>query len=146
MEDRLNEERYGNDQYNLVTDDYFERSAFSNLTFRYVRERDAIIGTITDRDALEQSIFFILMTERYTYPIFNRDYGVDFDGIIGNSIEDVRTLLPQRIREALLVDNRITSVDEVVVQEIEPGVALVTIYIEDVFTQQAVLNLSFNYD
>ena len=144
MEERLNE-RYNENDYNLMTDDYFTRSTFSDLTFRYVKERDAIIGTVADRDALEQSIFFILMTERYTYPIFNRDYGVDFDGIIGNTVEDVRTLLPQRIREALLMDDRITSVDEVVVQEIESGVALVTIYIEDVFTQQSVVNLSFNY-
>ena len=144
MEERLNE-RYNENDYNLMTDDYFTRSTFYDLTFRYVKERDAIIGTVADRDALEQSIFFILMTERYTYPIFNRDYGVDFDGIIGNTIEDVRTLLPQRIREALIMDDRITSVDEVVVQEIESGVALVTIYIEDVFTQQSVVNLSFNY-
>ena len=45
MEERLNE-RYNENNYNLMTDDYFTRSTFSDLTFRYVKERDTIVGTV----------------------------------------------------------------------------------------------------
>ncbi len=81
-----------------------------SLTYRL--ENDRVYGMIkNDIDALKQSISKILLTERYLYPAYSFNYGIETADLIGKSMLYVKTVIPQRIREALLQDDRISDVD-----------------------------------
>ena len=74
--------------------------------------RHGIINSQCDElDAMQQVIFKILNTERYQYIIYSWDYGIETLDLYGEPITYVVPELKRRIEEALLQDNRITSVD-----------------------------------
>lgn len=69
-----------------------------------------INGYIDDIEAIIQTIYLILSTERYKYPIYSWDYGVELLDLIGKPIPYVMAELPRRIKDALTQDNRIDDV------------------------------------
>ncbi|KYG90785.1 hypothetical protein A0U40_18095 [[Bacillus] sp. KCTC 13219] len=64
-------------------------------------------GFIDGQKAMEQAIFKVLNTVRFKYLIYSNDYG--FENMIGHDELYVRGDLGRRIQEALLQDERITS-------------------------------------
>lgn len=75
---------------------------------------DKIQGYINELDALQQAIYKMLSTEKYEHPIYSFSYGIDLDSLIGKDPAYVQIELKRRIRECLLRDERITSVDNFV--------------------------------
>ena len=75
-------------------------------------ERNRIMGTVDNIDAMEQAIYLILQTERYESIIYNWYYGVEFDTLIGKSRELITSELERRIREALTEDDRINRISD----------------------------------
>ena len=75
-------------------------------------ERNRIMGTVDNIDAMEQAIYLILQTERYESIIYNWYYGVEFDTLIGKSRELITSELDRRIREALTEDDRINRLSD----------------------------------
>lgn len=71
-----------------------------------------ITGYIDDLEAIKQAVYLILSTERYAYPIYSWDYGVELVDLYGKPINYVIAELPQRITEALTQDNRIETVTD----------------------------------
>jgi len=71
----------------------------------------AIQGYIDGIEALKQSINKEINTEKYEYPIYSFDYGIELEGLIGKDTEYVKIELKRRIEECLLKDERIVSVD-----------------------------------
>jgi len=71
----------------------------------------SIKGYIEELEALKQFIYKVLSTERYDYPIYSFDYGIELESLIGKDIEYVQIELKRRIEECLLQDERISSVD-----------------------------------
>lgn len=66
----------------------------------------------TDRlGALEQAIYKVLNTERYEHPIYDFDYGIELESLVGKDRIYVQIELKRRIRECLLQDERVTAVD-----------------------------------
>lgn len=72
---------------------------------------DRCQGTKDDVDALVQTIFCILSTERGAYTIYPASYGIQMDDLYGRPAAYIYAVLCDRIREALLRDDRITDVD-----------------------------------
>ena len=75
-------------------------------------ERNRIMGTVDNIDAMEQAIYLILQTERYESIIYNWYYGVEFDTLIGKGRELITSELERRIREALTEDDRINRISD----------------------------------
>ena len=73
---------------------------------------DRIIGYTDGFDALKQAIYLILSTERYQYPIYSWDYGVELFDLIGKPMPYVMAEVPRRITEALTQDDRIDDVTD----------------------------------
>lgn len=71
---------------------------------------DRINGYIDGLDAVAQTIYFILGTERYEYIIYSWDYGVELVDLFGQPMPYVMSELPRRIKEALTQDDRIDDV------------------------------------
>lgn len=66
-------------------------------------------------DSLCQSIRLALEVPRYRYPIYSWQYGSELETLIGSGFEEVSEKAPAMIRDALLRDDRIESVDGFVV-------------------------------
>ena len=75
-------------------------------------ERNRIMGTVDNIDAMEQAIYLILQTERYESIIYNWYYGVELDTLIGKSRELITSELERRIKEALTEDDRINRISD----------------------------------
>lgn len=69
-----------------------------------------IIGYIDGRDAVEQAVYKILNTERGEDEIYRGQYGVEIDDLFGKPIPYVIPEIDRRIKEALLMDDRIEAV------------------------------------
>lgn len=71
---------------------------------------DRLIGYTDDLNAIQQAIYLILNTERYQFPIYSWNYGVELVDLIGKPMPYVMSEIPRRIKEALTQDSRITNV------------------------------------
>lgn len=71
-----------------------------------------ISGLVDEREAMEQAVYKILNTERFNYMIYSWDYGIELDALVGESIMFVIPELERRIEEALMQDERITSIED----------------------------------
>ncbi len=81
-------------------------------TFKLDTERQRVRGTTDDKDALLQAIYLMLSVERYAYPIYSRNYGVELGDLIGKPKDYAMSEIKRRITEALTQDDRITGVTD----------------------------------
>lgn len=72
--------------------------------------QDRITGYTNDLEAIKQTIYLILSTERYAFIIYSWDYGVELADLVGKPMPYVIAELPRRITEALTQDDRIENV------------------------------------
>lgn len=70
-----------------------------------------IQGYTDELEALQQAINKVLSTDKYEHPIYGFSYGIDMESLIGKDPMYVQIELKRRIKECLLQDERITSVD-----------------------------------
>ena len=78
---------------------------------RMIMDKNRIVGTCDDLDAIKQTIFKILNTERYQYIIYSWNYGIELADLFGQPVLYVCSEIERRVKEALLQDDRIRSVD-----------------------------------
>jgi hypothetical protein len=84
---------------------------YSEVTYLIDFKNRRIRGLIDGRKAVHQAIRKIFATERFSCPIYSGEYGIELESLKGENSGFVVSDLPRRIREALLVDDRILSVD-----------------------------------
>ena len=71
------------------------------------------IGSDTDAlEAVAQAVYLILNTERYKFPIYSWDYGVELNDLYGKPMPYVMSEIPRRVTDALTADDRITDVTD----------------------------------
>lgn len=83
-----------------------------SLTWGLDVEKGKVIGKIDGLDAVRQAVFKILQTDRYWHVIYSTDYGHELSSLIGDHPIYMESELKRMIEEALLVDERIESVDQ----------------------------------
>ena len=74
-------------------------------------DHNIINGCVDELEAVKQAVFKILNTERYRYPVYSWNYGIELDDLFGEPADYVCAELERRVREALTADDRIDSVD-----------------------------------
>ena len=79
-------------------------------SFTYKLTNTRVQGNVDDIEAVKQAIYKILMTERYRYPIYDWNYGIELNDLFGKSKQLVYAELERRIADALSVDDRISNV------------------------------------
>ena len=82
-----------------------------SFTYRMWPDALRITGTTDRQQAMIQAIWKILNTERYAYPIYSWNYGIELKDLYVHNMTYISPELERRIREALSPDDRITSVD-----------------------------------
>lgn len=83
----------------------------TEVTKTYKLSKINIQGFTDELEALQQAIYKVLNTEKYEYPIYSFDYGIELENLIGQDPVYVKVELKRRIEECLLEDERIQSVD-----------------------------------
>lgn len=81
-------------------------------TYKMRIDNDAISGHCDDHEAMVQAVYKILNTERYEHIIYSWNYGIELLNLFGKPKDFVCLELRRRISEALLQDDRITSVTD----------------------------------
>ncbi len=95
----------------LIAD--FEEDVQENTKTFAINMKDNIMGgTIDGLDALRQSIYLMLSIEADQYIIYPYTYGVNTLDLIGKPVYYVMAVIPDRIKETLLTDDRITDVSD----------------------------------
>lgn len=88
---------------------FIQRSA---QDYRLYMNSKVISGTAQGIEAIIQSIYKRLYTQRYAHAIYSSDYGMERNDLYGMPLDYVQTVLPGRIKETLLQDSRIQDVTE----------------------------------
>lgn len=100
---------------------------------RLLTGEQRILGSCDGLEALRQTVWLILNTERYAYPIFSWNYGIELEDLYGKPVTLVCPELERRISEALSVDERIKSVDAFSFDTSRRGIAAVTFTVHSTF-------------
>lgn len=82
--------------------------AYPSHTYRFTENE--IVGNVDGIEAIQQAVYHILSTERYAYAIYDDNYGVELEKYIGKSFGYLEATIETALRDALLQDDRITSV------------------------------------
>jgi hypothetical protein len=88
----------------------FEKSQPS-YTHKMEIEKEKVIGTCDKIEAVKQAVYKILNTDRYAYPIYSHNYGVEINKLFGQPAAYVFPELERMITEGLMQDDRILSVE-----------------------------------
>lgn len=102
-------------------------------TYRIDPVNKRIIGTIEDREAVLQFINKVLSTDKYAFEIYDWYYGNELKKLAGHSYDYVITRIPNILREALLVDDRITDIRDFTFTQSTIDSVLVVCYIDTVY-------------
>lgn len=83
--------------------------------------------------AMEQVVYKILNTKRYTYPIYSWNYGVEFDDLFGKPVIYVCAEIENRISDALIYDERINKVYNFIFDTSKKRIVSVSFIVETIF-------------
>lgn len=90
----------------------FVYAANPSNTFNIDTKNKTIQGMIDGLDAVKQSVYLIFQTERFAYPIFSWNYGIETKKLIGKPMSLAIAESERYIKEALMQDDRINSVTD----------------------------------
>ena len=79
-----------------------------NKTYYLDKEKNIISGFCDNLEAIKQTIYCILNTERFDHLIYSWNYGIETKHLIG---ENSAFVVPELIKEALLQDTRIVDIN-----------------------------------
>lgn len=103
----------------------------ASKTYRVLNGR--VVGWIDNKQALRQAIEKLLHTERYMYEIYTDKYGIELQALIGENFDLVEAEIGRIIKEALLADDRIVSVENIQATKLDSTSLLVTFSVESIF-------------
>lgn len=115
----------------LTTDLELKRQP--SRTYKINLEGDTTRGFTDELDAMKQVVFKILNTERYVYPMYSWNYGIETMDLYGEPVSWVCPELERRIAEALTWDDRINSVTDFDFDLSQKGVVHVYFVVHTIF-------------
>jgi hypothetical protein len=114
----------------FISDVDLEEEIEPNKTYKMNFKDNIVEGFVDDMDAVRQAIYKVLGTERYAYPIYSWDYGMELSDLYGEDTRYVCAELEDRIKEALTQDERITDVIDFTFNTEEKGIVKVAFTVE----------------
>lgn len=119
----------------------FEEVFYPSYTYRMALDDKRIRGFTDGKDAMAQAIYKRLMTQRGAYPIYSSSYGFDAKDLFGMPTDWVCAVLPDRIKDALMPDDRISDVRDFSFQIPSKNAVLVTFMATTVFGEVKINDL-----
>ena len=96
-------------------------------------DRGRVRGTVDGSLAVRQAVMKILRTERFDHLIYSWNYGFELKRVLGKSFEVLASEVKRLLREALLQDVRIISVEDICVVKTGKRTAGVSFLVGSVF-------------
>lgn len=116
-----------------------------SYTYRLDTKNKRVAGMVDEIDAIKQSVYKILSTERYKYLIYDWRYGRELERLIDQHPGHIQNKIHHRIKEALLMDDRILDVTQMKVMDIQDEkyipIILTVNTTEGHFTMEVVVNV-----
>lgn len=84
----------------------------TSLTYKVDLEKKHIVGKVDGIDAIVQAVIKNFYTERYAYVIYSQNYGIEIEQYIAQDFDFIKTDIEQTIRECLVIDDRIQSLED----------------------------------
>lgn len=103
----------------------------ASKTYRVLNGR--VVGWIDNKQALRQAIEKLLHTERYMYEIYTDEYGIEMQALIGENFDLVEAEIGRIIKEALLADDRVVSVENIQATKLDSTSLLITFSVASIF-------------
>ena len=100
---------------------------------RMILDGNRINGICDNLEAVKQTVYKILNTERYKYIIYSWNYGIELVDLFGQPMLYVCPEVERRVQEALLQDDRITAVDSFDFDISKRGVVAVSFTVHSIF-------------
>jgi len=79
-------------------------------SYTYLIKNGHIMSMTDGREAMVQAVDKILRTERFVYPIYDDQYGNDFEELLGKDFDYAEVEVDRMLTEALEADDRVTDV------------------------------------
>lgn len=117
---------------NLLTTD-FTITVQPSKQHKMILDKERIIRTCDSLEAVQQTVYKILNTERYKYLIYSWNYGIELEDLFGQPVTYACPEIERRVTEALLQDDRITGVDNFEFDTSKRGVVSVTFTVHTLF-------------
>lgn len=98
----------------VLTDDLqqdFTIVSYPTKTYRLDLQKGRINGQVDGLEAVKQSVYLILQTERFYHEIYSWNYGVELENKIGQPFPLIYAEIEDAIMEALIQDDRVLSVN-----------------------------------
>lgn len=86
-------------------------------TYKMDLENGRVVGMTDSLDAVRQMVFKMLLTDRYSEIIYDENYGSDLFVLRGEPIDYAEVLTPDYIESCLLQDDRVKSVEDIVITQ-----------------------------
>lgn len=83
----------------------------SSRTYKVDLNENRITGIIDEKEALEQSVLFALLTQRYEYAVYTHSYGTDWNKVLGEGYLKAMAAAKTVITDSLMCDDRIYAVN-----------------------------------
>lgn len=87
-------------------------ASLPSLTWYINKDTNRIQGTVDNYDAVVQAVQVILNVERFRWQIYSPYSGMQWRGLIGEDPGYVAAELQRRIRDALMMDDRVTGIKD----------------------------------
>lgn len=114
-------------------DQDFEITSQPSKNYKMNLNGDSVRGFCDELDAMKQTIFRILQTERYENIIYSWNYGIETIDLYGMPVTYVCPELERRITEALMIDERIIRVYDFEHDLTQRGSVHTTFKVETIF-------------
>lgn len=86
-------------------------------TYKIDIENGRVVGMTDGLDAVRQMVFKMLLTDRYSEIIYDDEYGSDLFVLRGKPVDYAKVLTPDYIESCLLQDDRVESVEDIVITQ-----------------------------
>lgn len=105
----------------------------SNKTYRLDFKSKRIVGNVDNLEAVTQSIYKILNTERQSQVIYDMDYGIELERFIGQDEDFVKADIQRTVTEAILSDDRVTEVSNFIIGDLNGDTLDISLDVETIF-------------
>lgn len=94
----------------IVNNEPLEETEQPSLTWKLDFDSGRITGKIDELEAVRQSVFKILQSDRFWHDIYSFDYGHELKSLLGSNPLIAESETKRMVREALMQDDRIREV------------------------------------
>lgn len=129
---------------NTILTTELEMMKMPSKQYKMNLDKNRILGICDGLEAIKQSIFKILNTERYDHLIYSWNYGIELKDLYGQSPMYVCPEIERRVKEALFQDDRISDIDEFEFDISRKGVVSVSFTVHTFFgdlNEEMVVNI-----